>query len=42
VYIKAETRRKEKSIKNIATNFQEHLVLMSDFRRKLFEWLDPD
>ena len=25
VYIKAETSRKEKSIKNIATNFQEHL-----------------
>ena len=25
VYIKAETRRKEKSIKKIATNFQEHL-----------------
>ena len=25
VYIKAETRRKEKSMKNIATNFHEHL-----------------
>ena len=26
VYIKAETRRKEKSMKNIATNFHEHLM----------------
>ena len=33
VYIKAETRRKEKSMKNIATNFHEHLEKFISFRK---------
>ena len=35
VYIRADTKRKENNMKNIATNFQEHRVLKSDLSRKL-------
>ena len=35
VYMRADTRRNEKSMKNIATNFQEHRVPRSDFNLKL-------
>jgi len=38
VYIKAETSRKENSMKNIETNFQEQRLFRSDFslkRRKI-------
>ena len=35
VYIKADTKRKENNMKNIATNFQEQCVLRSDLSRKL-------
>ena len=33
--MRADTRRNEKSMKNIATNFQEHRVPRSDFNLKL-------
>ena len=35
VYIRADTKRKENNMKNIATNFQEQCVLRSDLSRKL-------
>ena len=33
--MRADTKRKENSMKNIATNFQEHRVPRSDFSLKL-------
>ena len=35
VYIRADTKRKENNMKNIATNFQEQCELISDLSRKL-------
>ncbi len=34
VYIKAETRRKENSMKNMETNFHEQRLFRSDFSLK--------